>query len=68
MPELSLSWTLKSSSRMKSPYCFLVQRNELGVFGTVVPLFDQILTKLGITTTWVDLHQRKVGAELEPRG
>jgi O-succinylhomoserine sulfhydrylase len=26
-----------------------------GVFGTVVPLFDQILTKLGITTTWVDL-------------
>src|SRR5688572_6494039 len=26
-----------------------------GVFGTVVPLFDQILTKLGITTTWVEL-------------
>ena len=26
-----------------------------GVFGTVVPLFDQILAKLGITTTWVDL-------------
>jgi len=25
-----------------------------GVFGTVVPLFDQILAKLGITTTWVD--------------
>jgi len=26
-----------------------------GVFGTVVPLFDQILARLGITTTWVDL-------------
>jgi O-succinylhomoserine sulfhydrylase len=26
-----------------------------GVFGTVVPLFDQILAKLGITTTWVEL-------------
>ena len=26
-----------------------------GVFGTVVPLFDQILTRFGITTTWVDL-------------
>jgi O-succinylhomoserine sulfhydrylase len=26
-----------------------------GVFGTVVPLFDQILAKLGIRTTWVDL-------------
>ena len=26
-----------------------------GVFGTVVPLFDQILAKLGISTTWVDL-------------
>ena len=26
-----------------------------GVFGTVVPLFDQILAKLGIQTTWVDL-------------
>jgi O-succinylhomoserine sulfhydrylase len=26
-----------------------------GVFGTVVPLFDQILRKLGIDTTWVDL-------------
>jgi O-succinylhomoserine sulfhydrylase len=26
-----------------------------GVFGTVVPLFDQILKKLGIETTWVDL-------------
>jgi len=26
-----------------------------GVFGTVVPLFDQILAKLGIETTWVDL-------------
>src|SRR3954469_6388591 len=26
-----------------------------GVFGTVVPLFDVILAKLGITTTWVDL-------------
>jgi O-succinylhomoserine sulfhydrylase len=27
-----------------------------GVFGTVVPLFDQILARLGITTTWVDLQ------------
>jgi len=26
-----------------------------GVFGTVVPLFDQILAKLGISTSWVDL-------------
>jgi len=26
-----------------------------GVFGTVVPLFDQILAKLGISTTWVAL-------------
>ena len=26
-----------------------------GVFGTVVPLLDQILPKFGITTTWVDL-------------
>ena len=26
-----------------------------GVFGTVVPLFDQILERLGIETTWVDL-------------
>jgi O-succinylhomoserine sulfhydrylase len=26
-----------------------------GVFGTVVPLFDQILKKLGIETTWVEL-------------
>jgi O-succinylhomoserine sulfhydrylase len=26
-----------------------------GVFGTVVPLFDQILKRLGIATTWVDL-------------
>lgn len=26
-----------------------------GVFGTVVPLFDQILARLGISTTWVDL-------------
>jgi O-succinylhomoserine sulfhydrylase len=26
-----------------------------GVFGTVVPLFDQILAKLGIATTWVAL-------------
>ncbi len=26
-----------------------------GVFGTVVPLFDQILARLGIETTWVDL-------------
>jgi O-succinylhomoserine sulfhydrylase len=27
-----------------------------GVFGTVVPLFDQILAKLGISTTWVSLN------------
>lgn len=27
-----------------------------GVFGTVVPLFDQILKKLGIDTTWVELN------------
>jgi O-succinylhomoserine sulfhydrylase len=27
-----------------------------GVFGTIVPLFDQILAKLGITTTWVELN------------
>ena len=27
-----------------------------GVFGTVVPLFDQILKRLGIETTWVDLN------------
>ena len=26
-----------------------------GVFGTVVPLFDQILARLGIATTWVDV-------------
>src|SRR5688572_21234354 len=26
-----------------------------GVFGTVVPLFDQILARLGVETTWVDL-------------
>jgi O-succinylhomoserine sulfhydrylase len=26
-----------------------------GVFGTVVPLFDQILARLNIATTWVDL-------------
>lgn len=26
-----------------------------GVFGTVVPLFDQILPRFGITATWVDL-------------
>jgi O-succinylhomoserine sulfhydrylase len=26
-----------------------------GVFGTVVPLFDQILARLGIATSWVDL-------------
>ena len=26
-----------------------------GVFGTVVPLFDQILSRLGIATTWVPL-------------
>src|SRR3954471_24689930 len=27
-----------------------------GVFGTVVPLFDQIAKKLGIDTTWVELN------------
>ena len=27
-----------------------------GVFGTVVPLFDQILKRLGIETTWVELN------------
>lgn len=27
-----------------------------GVFGTVVPLFDQILARLGIATSWVDLN------------
>jgi O-succinylhomoserine sulfhydrylase len=26
-----------------------------GVFGTVVPLFDQILGRFGVTTTWADL-------------
>ena len=26
-----------------------------GVFGTVVPLFDQILARFGISTTWVEL-------------
>jgi O-succinylhomoserine sulfhydrylase len=26
-----------------------------GVFGTVVPLFDQILARFGVVTTWVDL-------------
>jgi O-succinylhomoserine sulfhydrylase len=26
-----------------------------GVFGTVVPLFDQILGRFGVTTTWVEL-------------
>jgi O-succinylhomoserine sulfhydrylase len=26
-----------------------------GVFGTVVPLLDQILARLGVATTWVDL-------------
>ena len=26
-----------------------------GVFGTVVPLFDQILARFGVTTTWVEL-------------
>jgi O-succinylhomoserine sulfhydrylase len=26
-----------------------------GVFGTVVPLFDQILARFGVATTWVDL-------------
>jgi O-succinylhomoserine sulfhydrylase len=27
-----------------------------GVFGTVVPLFDQILKKFGVDTTWVELN------------
>ncbi len=27
-----------------------------GVFGTVVPLLDQILAKFGVATTWVDLQ------------
>ena len=27
-----------------------------GVFGTIVPLFDQILARLGIATTWVELN------------
>ena len=27
-----------------------------GVFGTIVPLFDQILKRLGIDTTWVELN------------
>lgn len=27
-----------------------------GVFGTVVPLFDQILAKFGVETTWVELN------------
>jgi len=26
-----------------------------GVFGSVIPLFDQILAKFGVTTTWVDI-------------
>jgi O-succinylhomoserine sulfhydrylase len=26
-----------------------------GVFGSVVPLFDQILAKFGVTTTWVEI-------------
>ena len=30
-----------------------------GVFGTVVPLFDQILSKFGVETTWVDLADLK---------
>jgi O-succinylhomoserine sulfhydrylase len=30
-----------------------------GVFGTVVPLFDQILAKFGVETTWVDLADLK---------
>ena len=30
-----------------------------GVFGTVVPLFDQILAKFGVETTWVDLSDLK---------
>jgi O-succinylhomoserine sulfhydrylase len=37
---------LKSGDHLISPR---------GVFGTLVPLFDQILGKLGISTTWVDL-------------
>ena len=30
-----------------------------GVFGTVVPLFDQILARFGVETTWVDLSDLK---------
>jgi O-succinylhomoserine sulfhydrylase len=30
-----------------------------GVFGTVVPLFDQILAKFGVETTWVELSDVK---------
>ncbi len=30
-----------------------------GVFGTVVPLFDQILARFGVETTWVDLADLK---------
>jgi O-succinylhomoserine sulfhydrylase len=37
---------------LKSGDHLIAQR---GVFGTVVPLFDQILVRLGISTTWVDL-------------
>ncbi len=38
---------LKSGDHIIAPY---------GVFGTVVPLFDQILARLGIATTWVALQ------------
>ena len=30
-----------------------------GVFGTIVPLFDQILARFGVETTWVDLDDLK---------
>jgi O-succinylhomoserine sulfhydrylase len=39
-----------------------------GVFGTVVPLFNQILGRLGIETTWVDLGDLDAWrAALRPR-
>src|SRR5690348_14382968 len=44
MPEFSSSPTLNSTSRMKSPYSFSVQRNELPVFGTVVPTISPFST------------------------
>src|SRR5262245_5230220 len=37
MPEFMLGSTLNSSSRMKSPYFFFVQRKELPVSTTVLP-------------------------------